>query len=188
MSVTAGGPVSLKALEAKFYVRLQLIRSVLRASKFSVLKYIEIVILCVYYIESLLTSASFWYFCDISFQLFKLLCLTKNHWWWFCTRNAHMVLLYNEIRFKMVNTSWYLFLFQPLHSLGECQCWWTREHMYPSSTVDFSWFEAFREHRHFRVEIHWNCNFWGLSTIPFGFILFGTFVISLFNFLATLFG
>ena len=27
----------------------------------------------------------------------------------------------------MVYTSWSLFIFQPLHSLGECHCWWTRE-------------------------------------------------------------
>ena len=41
--------MSPRAHVAKFYVRLQLIRSVLRASKFSVLKLIEIVILWVYY-------------------------------------------------------------------------------------------------------------------------------------------
>ena len=52
----------------KFYVRLQLIRSVLRASKFSVLKFIEIVILWIYYIASLLVSASYLYFYDIYFQ------------------------------------------------------------------------------------------------------------------------
>ena len=69
----------------------------------------------------------FWYLCDISFQLFKLLCLAKNHWWGFCSLNAHMVHIVNEIRFKMVYTSWSLFIFQPLHSLGECHCWWTRE-------------------------------------------------------------
>ena len=38
-----------------------------------------------------------------------------------------MVHIVNEIRFKMVYTSWFLFIFQPLHSLGECHCWWTRE-------------------------------------------------------------
>ena len=27
----------------------------------------------------------------------------------------------------MVYTTWSLFIFQPLHSLGECHCWWTRE-------------------------------------------------------------
>ena len=51
--------VSPRAHVAKFYVRLQLIRSVLRASKFSVLKFIEIVILRMYYMASLLASASF---------------------------------------------------------------------------------------------------------------------------------
>ena len=38
-----------------------------------------------------------------------------------------MVHIVNEIRFKMVFISWSLFIFQPLHSLGECHCWWTRE-------------------------------------------------------------
>ena len=54
----------------------------------------------------------FWYFCDISFQLLKLLCLDKNHWWGFCTRNAHMVHIVNEIRFKMVYTLISIFIFQ----------------------------------------------------------------------------
>ena len=40
---------SLRAHVAKFYVRFRLIRSVLRASKFFLLKLIEIVILWVYY-------------------------------------------------------------------------------------------------------------------------------------------
>ena len=51
--------VSPRANVAKFYVRLQLIRSVLRASKFSVLKFIEIAILWIYYMASLLASSSF---------------------------------------------------------------------------------------------------------------------------------
>ena len=60
VSVTAGGPeFSPRAHVAKFYVRLHLIRSVLRASKFSVLKFIEIVILWIYNMASLLASASF---------------------------------------------------------------------------------------------------------------------------------
>ena len=47
VSVTAGGQESTRAHVAKFYGRLQLIRSVLRASIFRVLKSIEIVILWV---------------------------------------------------------------------------------------------------------------------------------------------
>ena len=41
----------------------------------------------------------------IHFQLFKLLCLAKDHWRGFSTRNAHM----------------------QLRLLGECHCWWTKE-------------------------------------------------------------
>ena len=116
--------VSPRAHVAKFYVRLQLICSVLRASKFSVLKFIEIVILWIYYMAYLLASASF---VTSLFNFLKLLCMAKNHWWGFCSRNPHLVYIVNEIRFKMVYTSWSLFIFQPLHSLGECHCWWTRE-------------------------------------------------------------
>ena len=188
VSVTAGGPVSLRAHVAKFYGRLQLIGSVLRASKFSVLKYIEIVILSVYFIVSLLTSASFWYFCDISFQLFKLLCLTNNHWWWFCTQNAHMVLLLMKSDSKwcihldiFFNYNHFTHLVSGSAGGPESTC----SQALRSTSVDSKRFESIDI---FRVEIHWNCNFWGLLTIPLGFILFSTFVISLFNFLATLFG
>ena len=48
VSVTAGGPESPRAHAAKFYGRLQLIRSVSRTSTFSVFKLIEIVIFGVY--------------------------------------------------------------------------------------------------------------------------------------------
>ena len=77
--------VSPRAHVAKFYVRLQLIRSALRASKFSVLKFIEIVILVDLLHDIPFGFRFFWYFCDISFQLFKLLFLAKNHWRGFCT-------------------------------------------------------------------------------------------------------
>ena len=69
---------------------LRLIRSVLRASKFFVLKLTEIVILWVYYTIPFGFSL-FWHFSGINFQLWKLLCLTKDHWRGFSTRNAHMV-------------------------------------------------------------------------------------------------
>ena len=64
-----------RANVAKFYDRLQLIRSVLRASKFSVLKFIEIVILWIYYMASLLASASFGTFV-------KYLLNFKNYFVW----------------------------------------------------------------------------------------------------------
>ena len=60
--------------------------------------------------------------------------------------------------------------------LGECHCWWTREsrgHMKPGSTVDFGWFVAFWEHRHFLclklIEI---VILWVYFTIPLIFCLF----------------
>ena len=79
VGVIAGGPeFPPRAHAAKFYVRLQLIRSALRASKFSVLKFIEIVIFVDLLHGIHFDFGFFWYFCDISFQLFKLLCLAKN--------------------------------------------------------------------------------------------------------------
>ena len=78
--VTAGGPVSPrghKSHEAKFYGRLRLIRSVLRAFKVSVLKLIEIIILWVFYNVPFGMSLFryFWH----HFSTFKLLCLAKEH-------------------------------------------------------------------------------------------------------------
>ena len=94
--------VSPRAHVAKFYVRLQLIRTASRASKFSVLKFIEIVILLIYYIASLLASASFGTFVT---SLFNFL----NYFVWLRITDEgsvpFMVHIVNEIRFKMVYTS-----------------------------------------------------------------------------------
>ena len=118
----------------------------------------------------------FWYFCDISFQLFKLLCLAKNHWWRFCNRNAHMVHIVNKIIFKMVYISWSLFIFQPLHSLGECHCWWTRESLRVHAAKFYGRLQLIRSVSRAStisvlkfIEI---VIFWGLFTIPFGLSLF----------------
>ena len=66
----------------------------LRASKFAVLKLIEIVILWVYYTIPLGLSF-FRHFWDIIFQPFQLLSLAKDHWRGFNTRNVHMVHIVN---------------------------------------------------------------------------------------------
>ena len=85
---------SPRAHVAKFYGQLRLTRSGLRASKFSDLKLNEIVILLVYYTIPF-DFSSFWYFWGIHFQLLNLLCLAKDHWRGFSTRNAHMVHIVN---------------------------------------------------------------------------------------------
>ena len=94
--------VSTRAHVAKFYVRLQLIRSTSRASKFSVLKFIEIVNLWIYYMASLLASASFGTFVT---SLFNFL----NYFFWLRITDEGsvplMVHIVSEIRFKMVYTS-----------------------------------------------------------------------------------
>ena len=134
----------------------------------------------------------FWCFYDISFQLFKLLCLAKNHWWGFCARNAHMVHIVNEIRFKMVYTSWSLFIFQPLHSLGECHCWWTRESLRAQTAKFYGRDQLIRSV--LRASTNSVLKFIEIVIFlvhlpsPLASVCVGTFVISLFNFLATLFG
>ena len=178
---------------AKFYVRLQLICSVLRASKIFC---VEIYWNC-NFVDLLhgipFGFSFFWYVCDISFQLFKLLCLAKNHLWEFCTRNAHMVHIVNEIRFKVVYTSWSLFKFQPFHSLGECHCWWTRESLRAHAAKFYCRLQLIRSVS--RASTFSALKF--IEIVIFGVyspsllasVCFGTFVISLFNFfLATLFG
>ena len=82
MSVTAVGPMSPQGHVDKFYDRLMLIRSVLRASTF-----FEIETLCVYYTIPFVSGTSEQYF----FQVLKPLCLAKYHWWGLITQNAHMV-------------------------------------------------------------------------------------------------
>ena len=95
---------------AKFNDRLRLIRSVLRASKFSELKLIEIVIVWVNYT----IPFAFNLFRDFKASLSIVLdyiCLAKDHWRGFSTRNAHMVHIVYEIRIKMVYTSKQKYLF-----------------------------------------------------------------------------
>ena len=81
---------SPRAHVTKLNCRLMLIRKVLRASKISDLKLIEIVILWVYYTISFVSSL-LWHFSSITFHLLKLLCLTKNHWRGLSVRHAHIV-------------------------------------------------------------------------------------------------
>ena len=132
----------------------------------------------------------FYYFCDISFQLFKLLCLAKNHWWVSCTWNTHMVHMKSDL--KWCTTSWSLFIFQPLHSLGECHCWWTRESLRTHAAKFYGRLQLIRSV--LRASIFSVLKFiqiviFGVCSLSlFGFSLFGHFGISLFNFLATLFG
>ena len=67
---------------------------------------IEIVILWVYYTIPVGFSI-FWHFWASRSKFWNFL-LAKDHWWAFSTRNAHMVNIANQIRFKMVYTSIYI--------------------------------------------------------------------------------
>ena len=86
--------VNLKEKQNIYILIISDLRSVLRASKFSELKLIEIVILWVYYTIPYDFSL-FRHFRSITFYLFKLLCLAKDHWRGFSSRNAHMVHIVN---------------------------------------------------------------------------------------------
>ena len=119
--------VSPRAHVAKFHVRLQLIRSVLRASKFSVLKFIENVNLWVYYMASLLASASFGTFVT---SLLNFL----NYFVWLRITDEGSVpeMRICSILLMTSDLKWCIhldlfFIIQPFHSLGKCHCWWTRE-------------------------------------------------------------
>ena len=116
--------VSPRAHVAKFYVRFQLIRSVLRASKFSGVKFIEFIILWIYHMASLLASASFLVIFDISVLNYLVwLRITDEG----SVPEVHIwsILLMKSNLKCCIHLD--LFILQPLHSLGECHCWWTRE-------------------------------------------------------------
>ena len=82
---------SLRAHEARFYVQLRLVRSVLRASKFSVLKLIEIVTLWVYYTIPLGFNLFLALFGHHVWTFIKLLRSAQDHWRGLSTPNAHIV-------------------------------------------------------------------------------------------------
>ena len=91
---------SPRAHVAKFNGRLRLIRSVLRATEFSV----KIDWNCVF---GGLLHHHFWLRLVLAlsvqhFLLLEPLYLAKDHWWGFSTRNAHMVHIANWIWFNMV--------------------------------------------------------------------------------------
>ena len=85
---------SPRAQVGKIYGRLRLIRSILRASNFSMLKLIEIVILWVYYTIPFGFNL-FRHLLSITSQLFKLLCFAKDHWRGSSTQNVHLVHIIN---------------------------------------------------------------------------------------------
>ena len=128
----------------------------------------------------------YWNYNFVDLWHFKLLCSAKNHWWGFSTRNAHMVHIVNEILFKMVYTSWSLFIFQLLHSLGECHCWLTRESQRAHAAKFYGRLQLIRSVS--RASTFSVLKF--IEIVIFGVYspsllapaCFGTFVISLFNF------
>ena len=97
-----------------------------------------------------------------------------------------MVHIVNEIRFKMVYTSWSLFIFQPLHSFGECHCWWTRETLRAHAAKFYGRLQLIRNVPRastFSVFKFLEIVFFGVySQSRLASVCFGTFVISLFNF------
>ena len=172
VSVTAGESKSPpKAHIAKFYGRLRLIRSVLRASKFSVLKLIEIIILWVYYT----ISFGFSLFRHFWASLFNL----SNYFVWIRITDEGSVpqmriwsifLIKSALKWCIHLSRSLFFYFNYLVSVTAGGPVSPRGHTQPSSTVDFGWFVAFREHQIFLkfIEI---VILWVYYTIPVGFTL-----------------
>ena len=178
--------VSPRAHVAKFYVRLQLFRSVLRASKFSVLKFIEIVILWINYMTSLLASASFGTFVT---SLLNFL----NYIVWLRITDEGSVpemriwsIFLMKSDLKLCIHLIFFFLFQPFNSLGECHCWRTRESLRAHAANVYgrlqlirsvsraSTFSVFKFTEIVIFEVY--------SSSLMASVCFGTFVISLSNF------
>ena len=116
---------SPRAHVAKFYGRLRLIRSVLRASKFSVLKLIEIVILWVFYT----IPFGFSLFRNFRVNIFYF----GNHFVWRRITDEgslpemriwSILLIKSELKWCIHLSSSLFLIFQ---LLGECHCWWTSE-------------------------------------------------------------
>ena len=93
---------SSRAHVAKFYGRLRLIRSVWRASTFSVFK-IDWNCNC----GCIITPSFFASAClgTLVFTTFYTTLSAKDHWWGFSTRNVHMDHIVYFIRLKMVYTT-----------------------------------------------------------------------------------
>ena len=178
--------VSPRAHVAKFYVRLQLIRSVLKASKFSVLKCIRIVILRIYYMASLLASASFGTFVT---SLFNFL----NYFIWLRITDEGSVPEMSTWSILLIMKSdlkWCihldLFIYFNHISLGECHCWWTRESPRAHAAKFYGRLQLIRSVS--RASTFSVLKF--IEIIIFGVyspsllasVCFGTFVMSLFNF------
>ena len=172
--------VSPRAHVAKFYVGLQLIRIVLRASIFFVLKFLEIVILWINYIASFLASASFGTFVT---SLFNFL----NYFVWLRItddgsvtemRIWSILLMKSDLRSH--------FILQPLYSLSECHCWCTRESLRVHAAKFYGRLQLIRSVSRastFSVLKFIEIVIFGVySPSLLASVYFGTFVISLFNF------
>ena len=104
VNVIAGGKRVPEGTCSQIYGQLQLIRSVLRALKISEMKNdwnCNIVGLLhhPFWLHLILALLG------IAFLHFKQLCLAKDHWWRFNSRNVHMVHIVNYIRFGKVFAS-----------------------------------------------------------------------------------
>ena len=69
-----------------------------------------------------------WHFWGITFQLFKLICLAKNHWWWFSNRMRIWSILINQSDlnyvYNWVDVSLYMYSISAMITVG--RQWLTR--------------------------------------------------------------
>ena len=97
-----------------------------------------------------------------------------------------MVHIVNKIQFKIVYTSWSLFIFQPLYSFGECHCWWTRESLRAHVAKFYSRLQLIpsvsRASTFFVLKFIEIVIFGVYSPSLLASVCLSTFVISLFNF------
>ena len=125
----------------------------------------------------------FWYFCDISFHLFKLLC-----WLRITDEGSDPEMRIWSLLLMKSDLKWCihlcLFIFQPLHS--QCHCWWTRESLMAHAAKFYSRLQLIRSVS--RASTFSMLKF--IEILIFGVyspsllasVCFGPLVISLFNF------
>ena len=84
----------------------------------------------------------FWY---TTFQLFRLLCLAKDHWWGFGTQSApwSILLIKSAIQCCIDLSRSPVLYFNYLVGVTAHGLLSPRKHVQPKSTIDFGWFAVF---------------------------------------------
>ena len=176
---------SPRAHVAKFYSRLRLICSVWRASKFSVLKLTEIVILWVYDtipcgFNLFLGTFGISIFNNFNYFLWQRITdegsVPEMRIW-------SILLILSDLKWCLHLSKSLFFVFQ---LLGECHCWWTKKSPMAHVAKFYSRLRlicsVWRASKFSVLKLTETVILWVYFTIPFGFNLYlGTFGTSIFN-------